>query len=222
MPFRAVYEPLRVSQEAFLARVRRERHTRYAYLDGIVTPVPQESAAHTRICTNLMHALTAQLKGSIPICQVFAQPLLAVAPPRPSSSVGMFTYPAIAAVVGAPEYADAACTALRNPTLIVEVTSPQTEDFAMDEKFLRYRRGLPSLQEYVLIAANRCEIGHYRLLTPEQWPLTSFAALSDVLIFNRMPVRVALSAVYGGVFAPSPDDTDAPKEEIPPWQWYDR
>ena len=162
------------------------------------------------------------VQGSIPICQVFVQPLLAVAPPRPSSSVGMFTYPAIAAVVGAPEYADAACTALRNPTAHCRGDLAAEQDFAMDEKFLRYRRGLPvsrnmcsSLQTGARLATTVCSprsSGPSR--ASRRFPTCS-SSTGCPSVWRSPPSTV-------GCCGPSPDDTDAPKEEIPPWQWYDR
>ena len=222
MAFRAVHEPRRLTQEDFLAGVRRDTTTRRAYLDGIISTLPPASTAHTRICANFMQTVQAQLKGSVPSCQVFSQPLLAVAPHKPYGTSGMFTYPDVVIVVGPPDYRDVSCTALWNPTVIVEVAAPATEDFDMGEKFRRYRHGLPTLQEYVLVAETRPEIGHYRAMGPEQWPLTSYVDLDSVLIFNRLPVRVALADVYKGVLAHTTTDAEPLPREEPAWQWYDR
>ena len=44
---------------------------------------------------------------------------------------------------------------LVNPTVIVEVLSPSTEAFDRGEKFRRYRRWLPTLTDYVLVAQDQ-------------------------------------------------------------------
>ena len=51
---------------------------------------------------------------------------------------------------------------LLNPTVIVEVLSPSTEAFDRGDKLHRYRRWLPTLTDYVLVAQDRPVIDHYQ------------------------------------------------------------
>ena len=70
-------------------------------------------------------------------------------------STGLYTYPDVVAVCGPDQYDARDPNTLVNPSLIVEVLSPTTEAYDRGRKFGHYRN-IPSLQEYVLISANRC------------------------------------------------------------------
>jgi Uma2 family endonuclease len=218
MPFGPVHEQPRVMQEDFLTRVHAadRRH----YLDGIVTALPTESAAHRRLCRNLEQAIAPQCHASIVNLLVQVQPLLAAAPQRPYSAVGMFCYPDVAVVMSPPAYHDEQCRALTNPTVLIEVCSSATEDFDAGEKFQRYRQGLPSLQEYVLVAETRCEVGHYHKVGQGQWPLELYTDMDDVLLLNRIGCRLALVDVYRGVLDGAKGAEEPEKVEATPWQWY--
>ena len=60
--------------------------------------------------------------------------------------------------------ADPNRTTITNPTLIVEVLSPTTEQNDRGDKWQHYQL-LPSLQEYVLVSQSQPRVEHYRRLT---------------------------------------------------------
>ena len=59
---------------------------------------------------------------------------------------------------------------LLNPLLLVEVLSKSTEDYDRGGKFEHYRT-LPSLQEYLLVAQERCHLVHYMRQPDNTWLL---------------------------------------------------
>ena len=67
---------------------------------------------------------------------------------------GLYTYPDIIVVRGAPRFLDNQTDTLLNPTVIIEVLSPLTEAYDRGKKFGHYRR-LASLKEYVLVAQDQ-------------------------------------------------------------------
>jgi hypothetical protein len=66
------------------------------------------------------------------------------------STSGLYTYPDVTVVCGAPELEDKWVDTLLNPTVVIEVLSPSTEKYDRGVKFWHYRQ-IPSLREVVLV-----------------------------------------------------------------------
>ncbi len=64
-------------------------------------------------------------------------------------------------------------THVTNPTLVVEVPSPSTEDYDRTEKREHYQR-MPALREYVLVAQDQRRIEVWRRETSGDWARASF------------------------------------------------
>ena len=85
-------------------------------------------------------------------------------------ATGKATYPDVSMVCGPIEGdpADASGETITNPTLIVEVLSPSTEQVDRGDKWQHYQR-IPSLQEYVLVSQSQPRIEWYRRLASGGW-----------------------------------------------------
>ena len=85
-------------------------------------------------------------------------------------ATGRVTYPDISMVCGAFEIdpADSSRSTITNPTLLVEVLSPSTEDVDRISKRRDYQR-IPSLQEYVLVSQDEPRVEVYRRQGTESW-----------------------------------------------------
>lgn len=84
-------------------------------------------------------------------------------------ATGRAAYPDASMVCGPIELdpADASNTTITNPSVIIEVLSPATEDVDRTDKWRDYQR-IPSLQEYVLVSQHpRIEI--FRRLPSGAW-----------------------------------------------------
>jgi Uma2 family endonuclease len=112
-------------------------------------------------------------------------------------ATGRATYPDVSMVCGPIELdgADGSGTTITNPTLLVEVLSPSTEEVDRGSKWRDYQL-IPSLQEYVLVSQEpRIEI--YRRLTSGTWDyrdvregivtLTSGATLDLSILYRSLP-----------------------------------
>ena len=66
-------------------------------------------------------------------------------------ATGLDTYADVAIVCGPRELDPEDKNAVTNPTLLVEVLSPSTQDYDCGEKFAHYKR-IPSLRQYVLVS----------------------------------------------------------------------
>jgi len=112
-------------------------------------------------------------------------------------ATGRATYPDVSMVCGAIELdaADRSGTTITNPTLLIEVLSPSTEEVDRGSKWRDYQR-IPSLQEYVLVSQDaRVEI--YRRRAEESWEyldvregvvkLVSGPTLDLSVLYERLP-----------------------------------
>lgn len=83
------------------------------------------------------------------------------------------------------------------PRLIVEVLSDSTEGYDRGQKF-DYYRACPTLQEYMLVSAQRPSIQVYRRATDILWTLYPFGP-EDMVEFASLTVTTPFSAIYQNV-----------------------
>lgn len=202
-------QPYRFTVEEYLAfeRASAERHE---YLDGVIyamagsastKAMAGESEEHGTICTNLGGLLFAQLRSTP--CRVFSKDTkVRCGPYRSHTREGLYAYPDLVVVCGASEYHDQARDVLLNPTVIVEVLSPSTETFDRGDKLYRYRRWLPTLTDYVLVAQDRPLIDHYQRTTAGRWELETLEGLEANLHLSGIHCTVPLAEVYERIVCP--------------------
>ena len=93
--------------------------------------------------------------------------------------------------------------AINNPTILVEVYSPDTERFDRGQKFELYRQ-LESLREYLLVAQDEAHVERYVRQADDSWLLTVFKGLDAVLELTTLGCSLPLSEVYEDVTFPPP------------------
>jgi Uma2 family endonuclease len=122
-----------------------ESSVRHEYLDGEIYAMAGGSPDHAALAAAVIALVRGQLA---PGCRVFTSDLRVRIP-----ATGLTTYPDVAVVCGKTIRAADDPIAVVNPVLLVEVTSPSTEDYDRGAKLLHYR-ALSSVQE-VLIVSHR-------------------------------------------------------------------
>jgi Uma2 family endonuclease len=113
-------------------------------------------------------------------------------------ATGKATYPDVSMVCGPIEGdpADPSGATITNPTLIVEVLSPTTEQNDRSNKWQHYQL-IPSLQEYVLVSQSHPRVELYRRLATGGWEyrdvtegmvrLASGAVLDLARLYAQLP-----------------------------------
>ena len=119
---------------------------RHEWLDGTVFLMPGGTPRHAALAANVMAALGARLRGRP--CRAYSSDLRVRVP-----ATGLATYPDVSVVCGRPEIdtADPKRKSVVNPTVLVEVLSPSTQDYDRDEKRLHYQQ-IETACEIVLVA----------------------------------------------------------------------
>jgi len=105
-------------------------------------------------------------------------------------------YPDVSVVCGGIESDGDDQDAIVNPTLIVEVMSPTTEDYDRSDKWEAYQM-IPSLKEYVLVTQQNPRIERYRRNADGGWQywdahegtieLTTGAVLDIAALYRDLP-----------------------------------
>jgi Uma2 family endonuclease len=134
---------LRFSFREYL-QVDAESALRHEYLDGLILAMAGGSPDHAALAAAVVASLTRQLEGKR--CRVFSEALRIRV-----LTTGFAGYPDATVVCNKLERDPEDASTVTNPTVVVEVLSPSTEQYDRGEK-LRHYQEIASLQHVVLIA----------------------------------------------------------------------
>ena len=189
-----------VSIEEYLAR-ERESEERHEFLDGQIYEMAGENPRHGAICTNLTRIVSTQLLGTP--CQAFSKDTkVRSGPEAPQSTKGLFSYPDLVVVCGEIKFHDQPQHVIINPTVIIEVLSPNTEAFDRGVKWLRYQTWLPTLVHYVMVSQNQPQIEHYSREANGEWRYSRVNQIEGSVTLASIGCTLKLAEVYDRVVFP--------------------
>jgi Uma2 family endonuclease len=154
---------------------------KHEYIEGAAYAMAGASKNHNIISGNIFAEFRQQLKGKT--CSPF------IADMKVKAGANIY-YPDVMVVCEADD-ADTELV-LHAPTIIVEVLSSGTRKYDMTAKKMAYLN-VPSLQEYLLIEQDRCEVEVFR--RSENWASTYYV-LGDVINFDSVGVSVSVEEIY--------------------------
>jgi Uma2 family endonuclease len=158
---------------------------RHEYLDGEIYAMAGGSPDHAALAAAVIGLLRGQLPHG---CRIFTSDLRVRIP-----TTGLSTYPDAAVVCGGTERATDDPLAVVNPVLLVEVTSPSTEDYDRGEK-LRHYRSLPSVREVVIVSHREPHLTLHRR-GDRDWAVET-AARGGALALASVGARISVDDVY--------------------------
>jgi Uma2 family endonuclease len=201
-----------VEEYLALERASEERHE---YLDGQIYAMAGESPQHGDICTNLTIAIGSQLRGTP--CRVWSKDIKVRSGPAPKKGYttrGLFSYPDLLVVCGAPQFHDEHKDVLLNPTVIIEALSPTTESFDRGEKWSRYQTWLPSLTHYILVSQTKPQLEQFLRQPNGEWLYSLAQGLEKALSLSSIDCKLQLAEVYDRIVFPVESD-EGEDEETP-------
>jgi Uma2 family endonuclease len=166
---------------------------RHEYLAGEVFAMTGASAQHVAITTRLFGAIVAHLRGS-PWQAFMSSERVRVR----THMRDYFYYPDLL-VISDGDRAEAGSGGsqrmpfVRSPRLIAEVIAPSTENIDRREKAMMYRE-LTSLEEYVLVAQEECEVTIFR--RRHSWRPIVCNALSELAELRSIGLSLPLVQIY--------------------------
>jgi Uma2 family endonuclease len=175
-----------LTPEQYLA-MERASDTRHEYFRGEVFAMAGATRKHGLIAFNVARILGNQLLDRP--CEAYVESMRVKV-----KANGLYTYPDGVIACDDPQYEDNTIDTLLNPQVIFEVLSENTEAYDRGKKFLLYQ-GLPSLQEYVLIAQEEARIELFRY-TPSGWNIQYALGLTAVATLTSINCVLPLTDVY--------------------------
>ena len=171
-----------------LERSSKEKHELF---QGKIIAMAGASISHNRIVSNAIGNLNNFLKGKG--CEVFPSDLRVHIPTSES-----FTYPDVTIICGKPEMVDDKQDTIKNPTIIIEVMSPSTEQYDRGTKFFYYMQ-IPTLHEYMLIDSTKVFAQTIRKQTDDSWKFDELKNENDQLTFTSIAHQILLKEIYENV-----------------------
>jgi Uma2 family endonuclease len=175
------------TEEQYL-EIDRAAERKSEYYDGEMFAMSGASFVHNVVVANIVGILHAQLRGNP--CGVIPSDMRLRIGPR-----GRYAYPDVTVVCGKPELLDGRKDILLNPTVPVEVLSPSTADLDRGFKFVAYT-AIPSLRQYVLVAADRPSIEVFTREPDGRWVQAKAARLEDSVELDSIGCKLSLADVY--------------------------
>ena len=163
-----------------------ESLTRHEFLDGEIYAMAGGTPDHAA----LAGAVIGVLQGRLPQgCRVFTLDLRIRIP-----KTGLSTYPDGAVVCGRSARADDDPLAVVNPVLLLEVTSPSTEQYDRGEK-LRHYQTLPSLRDLLVVSHHERRITVVSRIGDDRWESVDYRTGQTFTLASLGGV-IAVSDVY--------------------------
>lgn len=174
----------------------RSSETRHEYLDGQIYAMAGASPKHNQICFNLAGELHPLIKATTCVGYTSDQKIR-------TDLMDLFSYPDLTVVCGEPIFHDQQQDVILNPTVIIEVLSPRTENYDRGIKLERYQN-IRSLTDYILIYQDRPCVEHYvRQKGKRQWLFTIETELSAEIEIASIKCKLKLADIYNRVKFPA-------------------
>ena len=159
--------------------------TKYEYCDGEIYAMTGVTPEHGALTAAMIVALHQQLPAA---CTVLSSDVKI----RIQAS-DLSTYPDASVVCGKPIRDERDATAMTNPTVLVEVTSPSSKDYDRGEKLSHYKQ-LPSLRVVIIVAYDAKRITMVERGSTG-WNLTEFRS-GEVAQVTEPPLQLAVDELY--------------------------
>ncbi len=190
------YGKKKFTVEEYLAmeRASAEKHEYYEgeifLMQGHGEALAMSGAAkrHNFIFSNLFGELILRLKGKS--CQPFGPDMRMNIPENT-----LFTYPDISVYCGESNDVSEDEDTVINPTLIIEILSPSTENYDRGDKF-KLCRDIPTLKEYIIVATKTVCIEAFRINDRKHWELEEYCDLNDELKMPSIGVSIPVADIY--------------------------
>ena len=158
------------------------------YCDGEIYALAGGTPAHADLVASVTRLLGNALLGR---CRVSSSDLKVRI-----EATDLSTFPDVSAVCGDREVSSIDPNAVTNPTLLVEVTSPSTEDYDRGEKLAHYKQ-LESLAAVLFVSHRRRQVTVVER-TPDGWAERQFRPGEDVTL-EEPTLQFSVDELYDGI-----------------------
>ena len=178
-------------------KIERSSEIKHEYDDGEIYAMAGGSYPHNRISTNATIALGVALRGK----KCFATN----SDQQVAVSRSKYVYPDVSVICGRFEAYEEHPNAAKNPVVIVEVLSPDTESYDRGGKFMRYRQ-IDTFREYVLVSQTEVLIEVFYKNKLGFWEIGTYQQLTDSIFLKSIEITLIVSDLYEGLELPTNND----------------
>ena len=160
------------------------------YYNGKVVENTASSRHHNIIGSNTTIAVGSRLRGHG--CEIYVNDMLIKLGDK------SFGYPDIAIVKDSPQFEQNELEVLINPTIVIEILSPESLYHDKTEKLDRYL-ALASVRETILIREDEMLVEHYTKQAAGQWIYRIYRRADDNIMIDSINCRISLAEVYAQI-----------------------
>jgi len=164
---------------------------KHEFFEGTAYAMTGASPAHNLITANVIGSLQPQLRGKS--CRIYSSDQRFKV-----EATGLYTYADASVVCGPAQFADAPKYTMTNPTMIIEVLSPSTENYDRGKKSQQYRK-IDSLRAYLLIAQDGRHVELYTRQEQNRWLLVETSEREAMVSLDAIGCTMAMKDIYEGV-----------------------
>jgi Uma2 family endonuclease len=169
-------------------RLESYSNVRHEYLDGQVYAMAGGTPEHGLYAANVIGLIRAALAGKR--CRVHTSDVRIRV-----KATGLDTYPDVSVVCGHAERDSIDKDAIVNPILLVEVTSPSTEDYDRGEKLQHYQQ-IQALREVIFVAHDAKRVDVVRRQDDGTWGELSAAGPGEIVELHAIGCALPVDEVY--------------------------
>ena len=164
---------------------------RHEYLHGSIVAMSGGTFDHNQITLNLRDAIRARRDHG---CRAFVSDIRVMMPS------GLYTYPDVVVICGAPMLMPGKGTTATNPVVLAEVLSSDTAAYDRGKKFELYK-SIATFRDYLLIDQYKIDVEH-RWRDGETWKSARYKA-GESFELTGIPLAIAVDALYEDVTIPA-------------------
>ena len=161
------------------------------YIEGEIIPMTGGTTNHNQIALNIATELNIAFKNLD--YRVYIGDVRLWIPEK-----RIFTYPDIMVIQGKPIYFQNRKDTVLNPTLIIEVLSPSTQDYDREGKFAAHRT-ISTFQEYVLISQTQIYGEKFFKTGDKQWLFQEFFPEDQQITLQSVDMLLSFKDIYNKV-----------------------
>ncbi len=182
----------RIHQHTYAAYLEHESgsNVKHEFLEGEIYAMAGGSRQHAALAVAVSAVLYQQLRDKP--CVVHSSDLKVRV-----LATGLATYPDVTVICGPPQEDPLSRHVVLNPTLVVEVTSPSTEEWDRGEKLDHYRQ-IPGLEACVLVSHREQKIEIWDRQGDGEWVLRE-AGPGEVLALGTLGCTLDVDDIYRNV-----------------------
>ena len=163
-------------------------HVKLEFCDGEIYAMAVGTPTHADLGASMTRLLGNALLGR---CRVSSSDLKVRI-----EATGLTTFPDVSVVCGDRETAEIDPNAVVNPTLLVEVTSPSTEDYDRGEKLSHYKQ-IESLQAVLLVSHRRKQVTVYQR-SDDGWKQRDVRG-GEIVVLSSPELSISVDELYAGI-----------------------